>query len=216
MSNRARTRILLADDHSVVLQGLQRILDRPEFEVVAAVRDGRALVESAVALKPDVIVADISMPLLNGIDAMRQLHQLHSKMKVIFLSMHPEAIYAVEALKAGASGYLTKSADDEELISAIRRVLAGKSYVTPSLEESVMNRLHEPRARAHGPDDALTSRQREVLQLLAEGKRAKEIAVLLDVSVRTVEFHKYRIMETLGIRTVAGLAAYAARNRILG
>lgn len=210
-----RTRILLADDHSVVLQGLQRILDRPEFEVVAAVRDGRALVESAATLKPDVIVADISMPLLNGVDAMRQLTQQHSKMKVIFLSMHPEAIYAVEAINAGASGYLIKTGDDEELITAIKKVLAGEVYVTPSLEEPVMNRLVAPRASAHGPSDALTPRQREVLQLLAEGRQAKEIAVLLGISVRTVEFHKYCIMGTLGIRTVAGLAAYATKNRIL-
>jgi len=210
-----RTRILLADDHSVVLQGLQRILDRPEFEVVAAVRDGRALVESAAALKPDLIVADVSMPLLNGIDALRQLVQSHSKVKFIFLSMHPEAIYAVEAIKAGAGGYITKNADDGELIAAIKKVLAGQIYVTPSLEESVMNRLQAPRASAYSAADALTPRQREVLQLLAEGKQAKEIAALLGVSVRTVEFHKYRMMETLSIRTVAGLAAYAAKNRIL-
>jgi len=210
-----RTRILLADDHSVVLQGLQRILDRPEFEVVEAVRDGRALVESVGTLKPDVVIADISMPLLNGVDAVRQLNGQHSKAKVIFLSMHPEAIYAVEAIKAGASGYLIKSADDEELVGAIKKVLAGEIYVTPSLEEPVMNRLQSPRASSLGPADALTPRQREVLQLLAEGRQTKEIADLLDVSVRTVEFHKYRIMETLGIRTVAGLAAYAAKNRIL-
>ena len=209
-----RTRILLADDHSVVLQGLRRILNRLEFEVVAAVRDGRAMVESAVALKPDVIVADISMPLLNGIEAMRQLKELRFKGRVVFLSMHPEAIYAVEAIRAGARGYLIKSADDEELIAAIHKVLAGKVYVTSPLEEAVMNRLHAPRA-GKGPAGALTPRQREVLQLLAEGRLAKEIAVLLGVSVRTVEFHKYRIMETLGIRTVAGLAAYATKNRIL-
>jgi len=210
-----RTRILLADDHSVVLQGLRRILNRPEFEVVDAVRDGRALVESAAKLKPDVIVADISMPLLNGVDAMRRLKKQNCRAKVIFLSMHPEAIYAVEAIRAGASGYAVKSADDEELITAIKKVMAGKIYVTPSLEEPVVNRLQAPRASADRPADNLTPRQREVLQLLAEGRPAKEIATLLDVSVRTVEFHKYRIMETLGIRTVAGLAAYAAKNRIL-
>jgi len=210
-----RSRVLLADDHSVVLQGLRRILDRAEFEVVATVRDGRALVEAAAKLKPDVIVADISMPLLNGIEAMRQIRKQDPKAKVIFLSMHPEAIYAVEAIKAGASGYLVKSADDEELITAIEKVLAGEIYVTPSLAEPVLNRLQAPRASAHDAADALTERQREVLQLLAEGKQAKEIAALLNVSHRTVEFHKYRIMETLGIRTVAGLAAYAARHRIV-
>jgi DNA-binding NarL/FixJ family response regulator len=210
-----RPRILLADDHAVVLQGLQRMLDRPEFEVVAAVRDGRALVEKAATLKPDVIIADISMPLLNGIDAMRQLNERHSKAKVIFLSMHPETIYAVEAIKAGARGYLIKTGDEEELMAALKKVLAGGVWVTPSIEEGVINRLQAPRRSAHGHADALTPRQREVLQLLAEGRQPKEIATVLGISARTVEFHKYRIMETLGIRTVAGLAAYAAANRIV-
>ena len=197
------------------MEGLRRILDRPEFEVVRTVRDGRALVEAAAALKPDMIVADISMPLLNGIEAMRQIRAKNPSAKILFLSMHPEAIYAVEALKAGGKGYVIKSADDEELITAIKKVLAGEQYVTPSLAEPVFNRLNAPRASAHNPVDALTHRQREVLQLLAEGKQAKEIATILKVSQRTVEFHKYRIMETLGIRTVAGLAAYAATHRIV-
>jgi len=210
-----RSRVLLADDHLVVLQGLRRILDRPEFEVVGAVRDGRALVEAAAKLKPNVIIADISMPTLNGIEAMRQIRKQNPKAKVIFLSMHPEAIYAVEAMKAGASGYLVKSADDEELIAAIEKVLDGEVYLTPSLAKSVLDRLQAPRASVHSAADALTQRQREVLQLLAEGKQAKEIAALLKVSDRTVEFHKYRIMETLGIRTVAGLAAYAAKHGIV-
>jgi DNA-binding NarL/FixJ family response regulator len=159
-----RTRILLADDHSVVLQGLRRILDRPEFEVVEAVRDGRAMVESAAALKPDVIVADVSMPLLNGIEAMRQLKEQQFKGKVLFLSMHPEVIYAVEAIRAGASGYLVKDADDKQLVAAIRTVLGGEVYVTPSLEEPVKNSLQAPRASAHSSADKLTPRQREVLQ----------------------------------------------------
>jgi DNA-binding NarL/FixJ family response regulator len=210
-----RTRILIADDHIVVLQGLKRILNRPEFEVVGAVQDGRALVESATALKPDLIIADISMPLLNGVEAIRQIEKLKLKMKIICLSMHPEVAYAVEAIRAGAKGYLVKTAQDEELLTAIRKVLAGDLYVTPSLEEVVMNQLRAPRASTNGQGPALTQRQREVLQLLAEGKQAKEIAALLDVSVRTVEFHKYRVMEILAIRTVAGLAAYAAKNRIV-
>ncbi len=208
-------RVLLCDDHSVVLHGLQRILDRPEFEVVGAVRDGRALVMAATRLKPDLIVTDIVMPLLNGVEALRQIRKQIPRARVIFLTMHPEAIYAVEAIKAGAKGYLVKSADDEELIRAIKKVRAGEVYVTPSLEEPVLNRLRAPRASAREPAEALTLRQREVLQLLAEGKQAKEIATLLNVSTRTVEFHKYRIMETLGIRTVAGLAAYSARHGIV-
>jgi len=210
-----KTRILLADDHSVVLQGLQRILNRPEFEVVGAVQDGRALVEQTVALKPDMIIADISMPLLNGVEAIRQIEKLKLRVKVVCLSMHPEVAYAVEAIRAGAKGYLVKTADDEELITAIGKVLAGEIYVTPSLEEVVLNQLRAPRASTNGQGPALTQRQREVLQLLAEGKQAKEIAALLDVSVRTVEFHKYRVMEVLAIRTVAGLTAYAAKNRIV-
>jgi DNA-binding NarL/FixJ family response regulator len=209
------TRILLADDHVVVLQGLKRMLERPGFDVVGAVQDGHALVEAAAKLKPDLIIADISMPLLNGIEAMRQIHEHNPKAKLIFLSMHPEAVYAVEAMKAGAKGYLVKSADGDELITAIDRVRAGETYITPSLEELVLNRLQAPRISAQAATDALTPRQREVLQLLAEGKSVKEAAALLNVSDRTVEFHKYRIMETLGIRTVAGLAAYAAKNGIV-
>ena len=139
-----KTRILLADDHSVVLQGLQRILNRPEFEVVGAVQDGRALVERTVALKPDLIIADISMPLLNGVEAIRQIEKLKLRVKVVCLSMHPEVVYAVEAIRAGAKGYLVKTADDEELITAVRKVLAGELYVTPSLEEVVMNHLRAP------------------------------------------------------------------------
>ena len=210
-----RARILMADDHLVVLQGLRRILDRPEFEVAGAVQDGRALVEAVATLKPDVIIADISMPLLNGVEALRQIRKQNSRVKVIFLSMHSEAIYAVEAMKAGASGYLMKSADDRELLTVINSVLAGGTYVTPSLAGPVLNRLRSQRQSPHEMVAALTDRQREILQLLAEGKQAKEIAALLNISRRTVEFHKYRIMETLGIRTVAGLAAYAATHGII-
>ena len=210
-----RTRILIADDHSVVLQGLQRILNRPEFEVVGAVQDGRALVESAFELKPDLIIADIGMPLLNGVEAMKQIEKRKLRVKIICLSMHPEVAYAVEAIKAGARGYVLKTSDDAELLTAISKVLAGELHITPSMEEVVQNHLRAPRAGSNGPVPALTERQREVLQLLVEGKQSKEIAAVLDVSVRTVEFHKYRLMETLGIRTVAGLAAYATRNGIV-
>jgi DNA-binding NarL/FixJ family response regulator len=208
-------KILLADDHKVVLQGISHILDTPEFEIVGTVRNGRALVDAARELKPDVILADISMPLLNGIEAARQIRTHHPRAKIIFLTMHPEAIYAVEAMKAGASGYLVKNIEDEELIAAVRRVRDGGIYITPSLEEPVLNALHAPRKSARGVADALTARQREVLQLLAEGRQPKEIAAILKVSYRTVEFHKYRIMETLGIRTVPALAAYAAKFRIV-
>jgi len=208
-------RILLADDHAVVLEGLRRILNRPEFEVVGAVTDGRALVEAAANLRPDVIIADVSMPSLNGIEAARQICKLNPKSKIIFLTMHPEAIFAVQAMSAGASGYVLKNAAGDELITAIREVLEGRTYVTPSLAEPVMHALQARRKSSQGTTDRLTSRQREVLQLLAEGRTPKEIAAVLNVSYRTVEFHKYRIMETLGLRTVAALAAYAARQGIV-
>ena len=201
-----RYRILLADDHTVVLEGLRRMLDRPEFEVVGAVHDGRALIDSAAHLRPDVIVADISMPTLNGVDAARRIRKDNPKIKIIFLTMHPEPAYAIQAMSTGASGYLLKNDAGEELVTAIHNVLQGRTYVTKPLAEPVMKALlfHSSPKEA---DDPLTSRQRQVLQLLAEGKQPKEIAAVLSVSYRTVEFHKYRIMETLGVKTVAELAA---------
>lgn len=210
-----RSRILLADDHEVVLEGLRRMLNRPEFEVVGAVKDGRALVEAAAALRPDLIVADISMPYLNGVEAARQIRKYQPKSKIIFLTMHPEVIYAVEAMNAGASGYVLKSEAGEELITAIREVMGGRTYVAPSLAEPVLNALRTRRAGTQETSEGLTMRQREVLQLLAEGRSPKEIAGILNVSHRTVEFHKYRIMETLGLKTVAELAAYAAKRGII-
>lgn len=205
-------KVLLADDHKVVLQGLRRILESPEFDVVGSVRDGRALIDASRELKPDIIIADVSMPLLNGIEAARQIRKDNPKAKIIFLTMHPEAIYAVEAMKAGSSGYLVKTVDDDELIDAARKVRDGGIYIAPKLAEVVLNALQAPRKSARGVEDVLTARQREVLQLLAEGRTPKEIAAVLKISYRTVEFHKYRIMETLGLKTVPALAAYAARQ----
>jgi DNA-binding NarL/FixJ family response regulator len=155
------------------------------------------------------------MPLLNGIEATRQIRKHNPKAKIIFLTMHPEAIYAVEAMKTGASGYLVKTADDDELIGAVRKVRDGGIYITSQLEEVVLNALQAPRKSAHRAADALTTRQREVLQLLAEGKQPKEIAALLNISYRTVEFHKYRIMETLGVKSIPALAVYAAKCGIV-
>ena len=206
-----RYRILLADDHAVVLEGLRRMLDRPEFEVAGAVQDGRALIDGAARLRPDVIVADVSMPVLNGVDAARQIHKDNPKIKIIFLTMHPEPAYAIQAMNSGASGYILKNAAGEELVAAIHTVLQGRTYLTKSLAEPVMNALLARSSRKQ-PTDPLTARQRQVLQLLAEGKQAKEIAALLNVSYRTVEYHKYRIMEALGFKTVAELAVYAARH----
>jgi len=207
-----RARILLADDHAVVIEGLRRILDRPGFEVVGAVHDGHALVEAAARLKPNIIIADVTMPSLNGVEAARQIRKQNPKSKIIFLTMHPEAIYAVEAMSAGASGYVLKNAAGEELITAIREVLNGRTYITPSLAEPVIHALQARGKGAQKTVDRLTPRQREVLQMLAEGKQPKEIAAALNISHRTVEFHKYRLMETLGLKTVAELAGYAVRR----
>lgn len=207
--------ILLADDHPVVVEGLRRVLDHPEFEVVAVVNDGRALMRVAAELQPDVIITDISMPLLNGIDAAREIHRQNPKAKVIFLTMHSEAAFAMAALVAGASGYVLKSAAEEELIDAIHEVLNDRTYVSKSMAASVEH------ARKIGPTDnpatadLLTHRQREVLQLLAEGRQVKEIASLLRLSPKTIEFHKYRIMNALDLRTLADLARYAQKRGIV-
>jgi len=210
-----RIAILLADDHAVVIEGLHRILDRPQFEIVGAVTDGRALLQAAEQLSPDIIIADIAMPMLNGIEAARQIRKQKLTSKIIFLTMHSEPIYAVEALHAGASGYVLKSSAGAELLTAIREVLDGRVYVAKSIAESVKRALEARPVGGRTVPERLTTRQRQVLQLLAEGRQAKEIAVVLNVSPKTVEFHKYRIMDMLGVRTVAELARYAVKHGIV-
>ncbi len=207
-----RLRILLADDHPVVIEGLRRLLDRPDFEIVAAVADGRALLQSAAELRPDVIITDISMPFLNGIEAARQIRKQNPNSKVIFLSMHREAVWATEALAAGGSGYVVKNSAGEELLTAIQCAVNGRVYVAKSIARAVKRSLEVRPGIDRKSTEKLTQRQREVLQLLAEGRQVKEIAAALKVSPKTVEFHKYRIMDTLGLRTVAELARYAAEH----
>jgi DNA-binding NarL/FixJ family response regulator len=207
-----RAKVLLADDHAVVIEGLRRILDSPEFEVVNAVADGRALVQAAVETQADIIITDVVMPLLNGIEAARQIYERNPNAKIIFLTMHTEPIYAVEALAAGGRGYVLKSSAGDELVTAIRRVLEGHVYVAKAIAQSVKEASEARPKSGERTTDWLTSRQREVLQLLAEGRQVKEIAAVLNVSPRTVEFHKYRIMDTLGVRTVAELARYAVKR----
>ncbi|MEP6467435.1 MAG: response regulator transcription factor [Parafilimonas sp.] len=207
--------ILLADDHAVVLEGLRRILGQPGFEVVGAVRDGRALIEAAAALRPDIIITDVSMPSLNGVEAAREIRKQRRPPKIIFLTMRPEVIYAVEAIKAGGSAYVLKSSAGDELITAIREVLNGRVYVTPSIAAPVMVALRARSTTSQETGDGLTARQRQVLQLLAEGQAAKEIAALLNVSYKTVEFHKSGIKQKLGLRTVAELAGYAVKRGII-
>lgn len=209
------TRILLADDHAVVIEGLRRILELPEFEIVGAVSDGHALVKSAAVLQPDIIIADVAMPLLNGIEAAGQIRQQSPESKIIFLTMHPEEPFVRQALAAGGCGYVLKSSAGDELITAINEVLDGRVYVTESITEALKQSPRVGPKADRSPIDELTDRQREVLQLLAYGLQGKEIAATLNVSPKTVEFHKYRLMDVLGIRTIAQLARYAAKNGIV-
>jgi DNA-binding NarL/FixJ family response regulator len=210
-----RCRLLLADDHDIVIEGLRRVLDHPDIEIVGVVKDGRSLVRAAREKQPDIIIADITMPLLNGIEAARQIRKNNSNVKIIFLTMHPDVTFATEALAAGGSGYVLKNSAGDELLTAIRDVMKGHIYVTKSIAEAVKHGLSSRSNTWRSPLDKLTSRQREVLQLLAEGVHVKEIAVKLNVSPRTVEFHKYRIMDELGLRTAAEIARYAARHGIV-
>jgi DNA-binding NarL/FixJ family response regulator len=204
-----RPRIIVADDHRIVAEGLRSLLE-PEFELVAVVADGRALIEEHDRLLPDVIVADVGMPLLNGIQAMRKLVEAGSKAKFVFLTMHPDASYAAEALESGASGYVLKHSAPEELVAAVRSALAGGTYITPRITSQVLFSIRNGTAGVR-----LTSRQSEVLQLLAEGRSAKEVAATLDLSARTVESHKYAIMEALGVKTSAELVREAVKRGLV-
>jgi len=201
-----RLRVLLADDHVLIAQALEHLL-RAEFDVVGTVSDGRALLKAAGELRPDVVVVDIGMPLLNGLDAGEQLKALHPAIKVVFLTQNREPRFAVEAFRRHASGYVLKDAAASELIAAIRAALEGKTYISPSIARSMSE---EPSAGQILLRD-LSTREREVLQLLAEGKSMKEVAAVLDISPRTVEFHKYRIMELLRVRTNAELVQQAIK-----
>jgi DNA-binding NarL/FixJ family response regulator len=209
-----RPRVLLCDDHLVVAEALRSLL-APEFDLVGVVEDGRAMVEAADALRPDVIVADVSMPRLNGIDALVQLRRAGDRVPVVFLTMHREVTFARRALEAGASGFVLKHSAPVELVSAIRAALEGRTYLTPQLAGEVLESMKGGPGKADDPVVALTPRQREVLQLLAEGRSAKEIASSLSISTRTVEFHKYQLMETLGLHTNAELIHFAIKHGLV-
>ncbi|MDH4097243.1 MAG: response regulator transcription factor [Nitrospira sp.] len=211
-----RPRILIADDHSLILAGIRKLVET-EGDVVGTVEDGRALVEEAQKLRPDLILLDISMPLLNGLDAARQLTKLVPDSKLIFLTMHATPTYATEAFKAGASGYLIKRSAASELKQAIQAVMRGQHYMTPLITKDVLaTTLHPPETLAPQPPvTALTPRQREVLQLIAEGKGTKDIATLLNISVKTVEFHKSRIMDALDLHSTAELTKYAVAEGLV-
>lgn len=209
-----RIRILLADDHRVVLEGLRRILSRPQFKIVATVVDGRALVEAAREYQPDLILADVSMPLLSGIQALQEILPNQPKVKVIFLTMHAEVPYALKALAMGASGYVLKTSAGDELIAAIQEVLQGRIYVAATIRARVSDALVAGPKHPRSLGDLLTSRQHEVLRLLAQGLQVKEVAVKLNVTPKTIEFHKQQMKRALGVQTVAELAVYAAKHGI--
>lgn len=214
MSLPHRPRVLLADDHLIVAEALKSLLAQ-EFDLVGVVEDGRALVEAAGKLRPDVIVTDVTMPHLNGIDALIQLRQSGDRVPVVFLTMHRNVSFARRALDAGASGFVLKHSAPAELLSALRAALEGKTYLTPQLAAEVLEALKQGPAQAGDPIASITPRQREVLQLLAEGHPAKEIAAKLSISSRTVEFHKYQMMETLGLRTNAELIHFAIKHGLV-
>jgi len=207
----SRARVLLADDHRVILDGLRKCLE-PEFEVVGTASNGRQLLDRASELCPDVVIVDISMPLLNGVEAATQLRKSGSKAKVVFLTMHTEVLYAARAFQAGASGYCLKHAAASELVTAVREALAGRTYVTPIIARHLMEYYREGGARRPDPIQKLSARRREILQLLAEGRSAKQIAALLSLSARTVEYHKYRMMKELCATTTADLIQFAIRH----
>ena len=209
-----RPRLLLADDHTLLLEGIRLMLE-PEFELVGSVEDGQALLAAAKTLKPDIILLDISMPALNGIDAARRLQKILPSAKLIFLTMHADSDYVAEAFRAGAMGYLLKRAAASELKIAIHEVMKGHHYVSPLVTRNALELLISSAAPGGKPSDRLTPRQREVLQLVAEGRSRKEIASILNISIKTVEFHKSTIAREFNLRTVADFTRYAIEQRII-
>jgi DNA-binding NarL/FixJ family response regulator len=205
-----RPRILMADDHLMLLEAFTALLE-PDFDVVGTVTDGRTLLEEFSRLNPDVVILDVAMPLLNGLDAGRQLKAQRRSVKLIYLTMNPDPQLAGEALRLGASAYLLKSSAVQELKQSIREALRGRSYITPLITGEVVGSLIDQRT----PRQELTVRQREVLQLLAEGKSMKEVGAILDLTPRTVAFHKYRMMEQLRLKTSAELVKFAVQQGVV-
>jgi len=209
-----RSRILIADDHTLVADLCRTLLEK-EFHVVGSVRDGRALIESAIDLRPDVIIVDIAMPILNGLDAGQKVKEILPAVKLVFLTMNPDPEIAAEAFRRGASGYLLKTSAADEMVLAVRRVLRGMSYISLPLSKETVDYLRRQSKMPVEEEERLTLRQREVLQLLVEGKVMKEVAGILNMTTRTVAFHKYRIMDVLGARSSADLVRYAIRNHLV-
>lgn len=209
-----RPRILIADDHTLVAELCRKLLET-EFDVVDTVNNGRALVRAAIDLKPDVIVVDIAMPVLNGLDGGQQVKEMLPAVKLLFLTMNGDPELAAEAFRRGASGYLLKTCAASELVIAVRDVLRGKLYMSRTLPKDTINYMRRQERKMVDEDARLTERQREVLQLLAEGKVMKEIGGMLNMTTRTVAFHKYRIMEVLGAKSNAELVRYAVRKHLV-
>lgn len=210
-----KLRILLADDHLLVLEGFRRILEG-QYELVGSVEDGRALLNTAKELQPDIVILDISMPLLNGIDAAAQLKKICPSTKIIIVTMHADTEYVRSAFEAGAMAYVLKRSAADELEQAIRMAVTGHSYITPLITKDMLNLFLSSTSESSAETHTLTTRQREVLQLLAEGRTAKEIANLLKVSSRTIEFHKSQILARLNLHTTADLIKYALTHGIMG
>lgn len=214
-SSQAQTRqirVLVADDHSVVLAGLRQIIQESGFSLLGTAENGQELVAAAASLHPDIVVLDITMPILNGVEAARQIRKRDPDVKLVFVTMHAEAVYIREAMLAGANAYLLKNNAASELPGAIRAAMGGKSFVSPTIpRSSEFSEMSDPAAFGKN----LSQRQREVLQLVAEGKSGKEIAALLNISMKTVEYHKANIMDMLGVRSTAELTKYAIRERIV-
>ncbi|MGZ9066941.1 MAG: response regulator [Burkholderiales bacterium] len=209
-----RARVLLADDHRVVAEGLKSLLSA-EFDVVGVVEDGRAMLLAATALRPDVIVSDITMPNLNGIEALEELKKHDPNFRVIFLTMHHNVVYARRALQAGACGFVLKHAASDELIMAVRAALEGRTFITPLLAADLLTATGSEPQQTTDQLGSLTLRQREILRHLADGLSAKQIAAKLGISHRTVEFHKYRMMESLGAKTNAEVIQFAIKHGIV-
>ena len=207
-------RIIIADDHTLVAEACRKLLEQ-DYEVVATVSDGRALVRAVAELRPHLVIVDVAMPILNGVDAGQQAKELIPSVKLIFLTMNHDADLAAEAFRRGASGYLVKTCAASELVVAVREVLRGKSYLSPMIAKDTVDFLLRQDKKLVDEAERLTERQREVLQLLAEGKCMKDVASVLNVTTRTVAFHKYRIMEVLNIKTNAALIQYAIRNHLI-
>ncbi len=215
-----KPRILIADDHLLVAEGIHKLLES-EVDVVGIHSDGRSLVRAVSETHPDLIIIDISLPLLNGLDAARQIKQLDAKAKILMLTMHADQVFVVEAFRVGVAGYVLKQSLSNELQHAVKEVLKGNTYISPSVAQGVVEYLNRPAQVKEGEaegnefDHTLSPRQREVLQLVAEGRSTKEIAAILNVSTKTVEFHRTRIMKELGLKTRPELTKYAIANGII-